>query len=217
MTDQPDAGNKPLVRGNRNLTFQAGGNLRVSRSKIAGRDINITKIKQTIRGHRVASSAVAAVVIGLSVYGGVVVASPDSSVDVSVVSEPGAGGARHTTEQIRTAERVGDADAWCVLVAPGDSGCANSIKGAFAGRSQDYRDKVEHVGIGKTALSGTDAQTPLSWDGKQQGTVPLTWSGGRWQMKQSDYGWVKLAGGVFLSLVDSQTGNLKLGGIPIPS
>ena len=44
-----------------------------------------------------------------------------------------------------------------------------------------------------------------------------TWSGGRWQMKQSDYGWVKLAGGVFLSLVDSQTGNLKLGGIPIPS
>lgn len=217
MTDQPDAQNKPLVRGDGNFTVQAGGDFRVSRSKVAGRDINITKIKQTIRGHRVASGAVAALVVGLSVYGGVVVASPDSSVDLSVVSEPGAEGALHTTEQIRTAERIGDADAWCSLVAPSDSGCVKSLEGAFAGRSQDYRDQVEHVGIGKVALSGTGAQTPLSWDGKQQGTLPLTWSGGRWQMRSSDYGWVKLAGGVFLSLVDSRTGNLKVGGIPIPS
>ncbi|MDQ0795053.1 hypothetical protein [Streptomyces sp. B1I3] len=217
MTEQPGAQGSHTVRGDSNISFQANGDIRMKNANIAGRDINITKVKQYVRNHPVVSLTAIATVLAASVYGGVQVATSDSGVDLSVVSEPGAAGAFHTSEQVRVAERIGDAAAWCTLVAPTDGGCEKSLSGAFAGRSQAYRDKVGHVSIGKATASATEAQVPLSWDGEKQGTIPLEWSGGRWQLSASDYGLVKLGGGVFLSLVDAQEGNLKLGGIPIPS
>ncbi|MEU1126689.1 hypothetical protein ABZ371_24730 [Streptomyces sp. NPDC005899] len=217
MTDQPGAQGGHTVGGEGNIAVQANRDVRFKKSNIAARDINITKIKQHVRNHPVVSLTAIAAVLAASVYGGVQVATSDSGVDLSVVSEPGAAGAVHTAEEVRVAERTGNAAAWCALVAPTDGGCEKSLSGAFAGRSQAYRDKVDHVAIGKATASATAAQVPLSWDGEKQGTIPLEWSGGRWQLSTSNYGLVKLGGGVFLSLVDSREGNLKLGGIPIPS
>lgn len=217
MTDQPDPRGDQTARGDRNITFQARGNIRTTRSNFALGDINITKIKTSVRSHPVISlTAAVAVVVGAA-WGGVHYATAENGVDVSVVGEPGAAGAVRTAEEIRVAERIGDAASWCTLVAPGDAGCEKSLSGAFAGRSPDYRRKVDAVTIGEATASATAAQVPLSWDGKKEGTIPLEWSGGRWQLGASDYGLVKLGGGVFLSLVDSKEGNLKLGGIPIPS
>ncbi|HBF79682.1 MAG TPA: hypothetical protein DD420_07050 [Streptomyces sp.] len=199
------------------MAFQAGRDIRARRSNFALGDINITKIKKSVRSHPGVSVTVAATILALSTYGGIHYATAESQVDVSVVDEPGAAGAVRTAKEIRVAERIGDAASWCTLVAPTDGGCEDSLAGAFAGRSQEYRDKVDAITVGEATASATEAQVPLSWDGEKQGTVPLEWSGGRWQLSASNYGLVKLGGGVFLSLVDSREGNLKLGGIPIPS
>lgn len=217
MTDQPDPPVAQYAKGKGNLTINGGRDVRIKKSNLALGDINITKIKQYTRNHP-GISVIAVVVLGLSTYGGIHYAtSGGSEVDVSVVNQAGAAGALRTSEEIRVAERVGDAASWCTLVAPSDAGCEKSMAGAFAGRSQDYRNKVDAVAIGKPTATATDAEVPLSWDGKKQGTIPLEWSGGRWQLSNGNYGLVKLGGGVFLSLVDAQEGNLKLGGIPIPS
>ncbi|WP_405898668.1 hypothetical protein OG242_15170 [Streptomyces sp. NBC_00727] len=221
MTDQQDPRVDQDARGPNGLNIRVGRDFRAKKSIFAGGNVTITKIKNYSRNHPVISVTIAAVIAlvgGYSTYGVVDIAtSGGSKVDVSVVDQPGAAGAVRTAEEIRVAERVADAAAWCTLVAPSDGGCEKSMAGAFAQRSQDYRDKVDAVTIGKATATDTDAEVPLSWKGKKQGTIPLEWSGGRWQLGNGNYGLVKLGGGVFLSLVDAQEGNLKLGGIPIPS
>lgn len=200
------------------VSFQTGGNVTVRDSQVAGRDIHNTKIKNTVKKHPVASLAVLVVLlagggtVAAQVIGG---SGSGSGIDTSVVSEAGAGGASDTTAQIRNAERAGDASAWCAMVAPSDGGCASAMQGKFDGRSSDYRAKVNQVGIGSPRITSTGAEVPLSFKGKEQGTVPLVWSGGRWQMSGGTYTVVKGAGGIFLSLIDAQNHQLSLFGIPL--
>ncbi|MEU6080440.1 hypothetical protein [Streptomyces sp. NPDC047108] len=206
-----DGGHGINVQGGRDVTFG-------DHARIAGRDINIQEIKQTVRKHPVMSVAVLAAMAAVLYGGGSVVFSDDAGeVDLSVVEESGTTGAIHTVEQIRKAEKIGDGDAWCALVAPSAAGCAESMKGEFARRSPSYREGVDRVEIGKAEKTEAGTAVTLSWEGAKQGTVPLVWSGDRWQMNATDFAFVKLAGGVFLSLVDSKSGQLKVGGIPVPS
>ncbi|MFG2195733.1 hypothetical protein [Streptomyces sp. NPDC048639] len=198
------------VQGGRDVTFG-------DHAQVAGRDINIKEIKQTIRKHPVMSVAVLAAMAAVLYGGGTAVFPDGDGVDLSVVEESGSTGAIHTVEQIRKAEKIGDGAAWCALVAPSAADCAESMKGEFARRSPSYRDRVDRVEIGKAGKTDAGTAVTLSWEGVKQGTVPLVWSGERWQMSTTDYAFVKLAGGVFLSLVDSRSGQLKVGGIPVPS
>lgn len=200
---------------NTGVSFQNGGDVSLRRSQVAGGDIH--NIKNTVKKHPAASLAVLVVLLagGGTVAAQVIGGGSSSGIDTSVVSEAGAGGASDTTTQIRSAERAGDARAWCTMVAPSDSGCASAMQGKFDGRSGKYRDQVTQVGIGSPRVTSTGAQVPLSFKGKEQGTVPLVWSGGRWQMSGATYTVVKGAGGVFLSLIDAQNHQLSLFGIPL--
>jgi hypothetical protein len=212
-----------LVSGHHNQT--ASG----TRSRVVGGDDRSTNIETTTtiqnfrKDHPTAYAALVAVAVlgslGGAVAGGAHVlrsaGGGGSGINTAVVSESGAQGAQNTAAQIRAAEKAGDASAWCTMVAPGDGGCQGRIGGAFRSRSGANRAQVDQVAIGQASLKGTDAQVPLSWKGKEQGTLPLVWSGGRWQMGGGGAVLVEYAGGVFLSLVDSQSNQLKLGGIPI--
>ncbi|MGW3357452.1 hypothetical protein ACWDFL_18835 [Streptomyces bungoensis] len=140
------------------------------------------------------------------------------SADVSVASEPGLTGALHTVEQTRVAERTGDAAAWCTLVQPGDSGCEATMAPAFGAKAASYRDRVDEIGLGEPQQTANGAQVMLRWEGRDQGLVRVVRSGGRWQLNSSDYGLLKLCGaGVFLSLVDAKSHELKCGAIPLPT
>ncbi|MCQ4040879.1 hypothetical protein ACFOSC_09155 [Streptantibioticus rubrisoli] len=215
------------ANGNSGITFNTGGDATFGDGNlIANGDITQDNSQHTTKNtlkqrHPVGFALLVLLAAGTTVGGGVALTqigggSGGDGVDTSVVSEPGARGATDTARQIRAAEKAGDPAAWCTLAAPTDSGCQNTMGGQFQRRSQSYRDRVDQVQIGTPRLSGTSAQVPVSWNGKEQGTVPLTWSGGRWQMGSGYAAMTELAGGVFLSLVDSQSGQLTLGGIPLP-
>ncbi|MFI5568573.1 hypothetical protein ACIA6T_14735 [Streptomyces sp. NPDC051740] len=154
-----------------------------------------------------------------SVWAGVSLGSGDGpGVDRSVVNEQGLTGALHTVEQTRTAERIGDAASWCHLVQPGDGTCETTMTSAFAEKSPAYRDRVDEVELGKPEETDKGAQVMLRWKGRNQGTVRLVRSGGRWQVDSSDYGLLKLCHvGIFLSLVDARSQELKCGMFSIPT
>ncbi|MEV6316762.1 hypothetical protein [Streptomyces sp. NPDC051776] len=229
MTDQPEQKSEPPSRrrsfgtgdGDYRINMQGGRDVTIgANAQVAGNNIvnNVKEIKKTVHRHPVMSVAVLAAMTAVLYGGGSAVFSDGGDeVDLSVVEESGSKGAIRTVEQIRKAEKIGDGAAWCAIVAPSDAGCAESMKGEFARRSPSYRDRVDRVEIGKAERTDAVTAVTLSWDGVKQGTVPLVRSGDRWQMRSTDYAFVKLAGGVFLSLVDSRSGQLKVGGIPVPS
>ncbi|MBV2354755.1 hypothetical protein KUM39_10320 [Streptomyces sp. J2-1] len=207
------------ARDGRNI-FQAGGNNNVRDSILVGGDATITvnRIKKwALANPLTATGAGLAVVVCLVWGGSAVVGAEGSAVDTSVVSEAGLTGARHTMEQIRVAERVADPAAWCDLVQPGDSDCARYMSSAFGAKSDTYRKQTGDIGLGEPEKTATGARTRLSWQGKNQGYVDLTWTGGRWQLASSEYGLLKLCKtGVFLSLVDARNGQAKCGPFSLP-
>ncbi|MEU6809726.1 hypothetical protein ABZ920_12115 [Streptomyces sp. NPDC046831] len=216
--------------GHHQMSFQSGRDTRIGRgTNIVGGDAHfgdnvagdkitfIQKTRQWALANPVLAGGLAVVLLSGSVWTGVSLAS-DDTVDVSVVNEPGLSGALHTAEQTRVAERVGDAAAWCHLVQPGDDACRSTMASAFAAKSQSYRDRVDEVGLGEPEKTGQGAQVMLRWKGRDQGLVRLVRSGGRWQLASSDYGWLKLCGvGVFLSLVDAKSQELKCGMFQLPT
>lgn len=191
---------------------------KVGGDKVAGDKITvIQKTRQWALTHPLLAGGLAVVLLSGSIWTGMSLGS-DDSVDLSVVNEQGLSGALHTAEQTRVAERIGDADAWCQLVQPGDGGCAGTMAPAFQAKAQSYRDRVDEVGLGEPTKNDKGAQVMLRWEGRDQGLVRLVQSGGRWQLDPSDYGWLKLCrAGVFLSLVDARSGQLKCGAFQIPT
>ncbi|MBY8888610.1 hypothetical protein K7472_27760 [Streptomyces sp. PTM05] len=234
MTDQlrpqvPDGHRTTNVNhGNSGITFNGGRDVRVGdHSNIVNGDQNDNSTHHDNSTHltfkqRHPAAFALLVLAGLGLVGGGVAAvstgggGGGSGVDTSVVNEPGARGASDTVGQIRVAEKDADAAAWCAMVAPTDGGCAKEMSGQFQRTSSTFRGQTDKVGVGTPQLGKNSAQVPLSWNGKEQGTVPLVWSGGRWQMSGGDASMVQLAGGVFLSLVEEENGQLSLGGIPLP-
>ncbi|MFC8239874.1 hypothetical protein [Streptomyces chartreusis] len=177
----------------------------------------VQKARQWAFANPLLAGGLAVVVLSGSIWTGVSLGS-DPAVDVSVVEEPGLPGALHTVEQTRLAERLGDAASWCHLVQPGDSSCETTMNSAFAAKSQSYRDRVEEVGLGEPEKIDSGAQVALSWQGSSQGTARLVQAGGRWQLNTSDYGLLKLCGaGLFLSLVDAKSQELKCGMFQLPT
>ncbi|MEU9396353.1 hypothetical protein AB0D86_40940 [Streptomyces sp. NPDC048324] len=231
----PPQGRNPLqgqdAHGGQNqVNIQSGRNTSIRRGAVvAGRDAHVgdvvagdkitivQKARQWAIANPLLAGGVAVVVLSGSIWTGVSLGS-DSGVDTSVVNEPGLSGALHTVEQIRVAERLADAPSWCMLTQPGDSTCETTMTSSFATKAPSYRDRVDQVGIGAPETNGTGAQVMLSWQGRKQGTVRLVQSGGRWQLNSTDYGLLKLCGaGVFLSLVDARSQELKCGMFQIPT
>lgn len=214
--------NQVNIQSGRNTTIRqgavvAGGDAHVG-DVVAGDKITIVqKARQWAVANPLLAGGLAVVVLSGSIWTGVSLGS-GSEVDRSVVNEPGLTGALHTVEQTRVAERLGDAASWCHLVQPGDGACENTMASSFATKSPSYRDRVDEVGLGEPEKTGTGAQVMLNWQGRNQGTVRLVRSGGRWQLNSSDYGLLKLCGaGIFLSLVDARSQELKCGMFQIPT
>ncbi|MFJ3667733.1 hypothetical protein ACIPSE_14900 [Streptomyces sp. NPDC090106] len=164
------------------------------------------------------AGGLAVAVLSGSIWTGVSLGSGGGGVDRSVVDEAGPGGALHTVQQIRSAERIGDAASWCYLTQPGDEACEENVGTVFAAKSAAYRSRVDDVAIGEPEETDSGVQTMLRWEGEDQGTVRLVRSGGRWQLNSTDYGWLKLcSAGVFLSLVDARSQELQCGMFKIPT
>ncbi|CAL9476359.1 hypothetical protein [Streptomyces sp. enrichment culture] len=185
-------------------------------------ETNVTIIKKAHRwvlAHPVAACVAVALVVSGSTWAGVSLGSGDGSgVDLSVVNEEGLTGARHTVEQTRNAERLGDAASWCHLVAPGDGTCESTMGPVFAEKSASYRERVDEIGLGEPEDTAAGAQVMLSWKGEDQGTVRLVRTGGRWQIDPTDYAFLKVCrAGVFLSLVDARSQELQCSGFQIPT
>jgi hypothetical protein len=88
----------------------------------------------------------------------------------------------------------------------------------FSEKSAPYRERVDEIGLGEPEKTATGAQVMLSWKGKGQGTVRLVHTGGRWQVDPSDYALLKLCRvGIFLSLVDARSQELRCGAFQIPT
>ncbi|QKZ19892.1 hypothetical protein [Streptomyces chartreusis] len=216
----PDPRQGQDVRGAQHrVDIRSGGSTTISGGAVvAGGDVTIIqKARQWAFANPLLAASLAVVVLSGSIWTGVSLGS-DPAVDVSVVEEPGLPGALHTVEQTRLAERLGDAASWCHLVQPGDSSCETTMNSAFAAKSQSYRDRVEEVGLGEPEKIDSGAQVALSWQGSSQGTARLVQAGGRWQLNTSDYGLLKLCGaGLFLSLVDAKSQELKCGMFQLPT
>ncbi len=227
---EPDAGGAPNgvnIRSDGDVTVAgavAGRDLRVGDNAHFGdrHETNVTVVKKARRwvlAHPVAACAVAVVLVSGATWGGVSLGSGGGDgVDLSVVNEAGLDGARHTVEQTRKAERLGDAASWCHLVAPGDGACESTMGSVFAEKSAPYRQRVDEIGLGKPEETATGAQVVLSWKGSDQGTVRLVRTGGRWQVDPNDYALLKLCrAGIFLSLVDARSQELRCGMFQIPT
>ncbi|MFG1666289.1 hypothetical protein [Streptomyces sp. Y7] len=217
--DQVSRQNQVDIRSGGDTTISggavvAGGDAHV----VHGDHITIVqKARQWAIANPLLAGGLAVVALSSSIWTGVSLGS-DPAVDVSVVDEPGLAGALHTVEQTRLAERLGDAASWCHLVQPGDGTCETTMNPAFAAKSPSYRDRVEEVGLGEPEEIDSGAQVELSWQGRSQGTARLVRSGGRWQLNTSDYGLLKLCGaGLFLSLVDAKSQELKCAGFQLPT
>ncbi|MDX3752737.1 hypothetical protein [Streptomyces sp. AK08-02] len=211
------------VRGGQNqVNIQSGGATTIGPGAVvAGGDVTIVqkiqKIQRWAFANPLFAGGLAVVVLSGTIWTGISLGAGDA-VDRSVVDEAGLDGARHTVEQIRVAERIGDAASWCYLTQPGDGTCETGMSAAFAAKSASYRERVDEVGVGETEKTDSGVQTVLSWDGREQGTVRLVRSGGRWQLNSSDYGLLKVCdAGVFLSLVDARSQQLKCGMFQIPT
>ena len=231
--DEPDAGgaqHRVDIRSGGDVEFNgiAGGrdvsvgdNVRIGR----WHETNVTNVTVLKRAHRwalahpVAACAVAVCVVSAGSWAGVSLGSGDGSgVDLAVVSEEGLPGAGHTVEQTRNAERLGDAASWCHLVAPGDQACESTMGSVFAEKAASYRQRVDEIGLGEPEKTATGAQVMLSWKGEGQGTVRLVRTGGRWQVDPNDYALLKLCrAGIFLSLVDARSQELRCGMFQIPT
>ncbi|MER5948619.1 hypothetical protein ABT127_21480 [Streptomyces sp. NPDC001904] len=202
------------------VNLNAGGDNIVSNATIAGGDIIINKVRKwALANPLMATGAGLALVVSVF-WGGSAVIGGDGhdAVDTSVVSEAGLTGARHTLEQVRTAERVADTAAWCELVQPNDSGCAESMSSSFAAKSDAYREQVGDVGLGEPEKTGDGARMQLRWQDKDQGSVGLTWAGGRWQLVANEYALLKVCkAGLFLSLVDTRNQQAKCASFSLPS
>ncbi|MFF5343112.1 hypothetical protein ACFY4H_20745 [Streptomyces althioticus] len=227
--DEHDAGGAPygvFMRSDRDVTVNgavAGRDLRMGDNAHIGdrHETHVTNVKRIglwAGAHPVAAIA-GIVLLSGATWGGVSLGSGDGSgVDLSVVNEEGLTGAGHTVEQTREAERLGDAASWCHLVAPGDEACESTMGSVFSEKSAPYRERVDEIGLGEPEKTATGAQVMLSWKGKGQGTVRLVHTGGRWQVDPSDYALLKLCRvGIFLSLVDARSQELRCGAFQIPT
>ncbi|WP_156724773.1 hypothetical protein [Streptomyces apocyni] len=200
--------------GNRSVSV-SGNTTRIRDSIIAAGSVSVTHIRRNpVR------SAVLAAAVTLT-YGGYLLLGSETSsadgVDTSVVNEKGLTGASHTVEQLRKAERTGDAEAWCEIAQPSDRSCAGLMRGEFDQRSPENRAQVENVTIGDARERQGGAQAMLGWKGEPQYPLHLAWTNGRWRVDNSSYMLIGLSGGAFLVVVDDHNGERSFGGFPVPS
>ncbi|MGW5210550.1 hypothetical protein ACWEQO_04850 [Streptomyces sp. NPDC004051] len=230
--DHPPRQEQDASGGQSRINIQSGRDTRIDEGAVlAGGDVQIgdrvsgdkITIVNTASRWVVANPLLAgglAAVLTVSAWTGALLVPGDSggTVDRSVVDEPGLAGALHTVEQTRVAERLGDAASWCHLVQPGDDTCGTAMPSVFEAKAPLYRERVDEVEIGEPEETGTGARIRFSWKGRNQGTARLVRSGGRWQLDPSDYGVLKLCrAGLFLSLVDARSQELKCGVFRIPT
>lgn len=230
--DHPPRQEQDASGGQSRINIQSGRDSRIGKGAVlAGGDVHVgdhvggdkITIVQKVSRWAIANPLLAgglAAVLTVSVWTGtsLVPGGPGDTVDRSVVDEPGLAGALHTVEQTRVAERLGDAASWCHLVQPGDDTCETTMPSVFEAKAPSYRERVDEVEIGEPEETGTGARVRFSWKGRNQGTARLVRSGGRWQLDPSDYGVLKLCrAGLFLSLVDARSQELKCGMFQIPT
>lgn len=207
----PQAQSQRQGRGNRQITM-SGETVRIKKTIIATGDVTVTNIRR----HPVVSLTVAVLAVLLP-WGGYTLVGPEPAVDTSVATEEGTSGAARTVQQLRAAERLGDAEAWCELAQPSDGSCAGIMQRQFGYRSAEYRSQVDQVSIGETVAEEGGTRTALGWQGEPQYALQLVRTGGRWHLDPALYALIGLQGGAFLIVVDDHNGERQIGGLPLPS
>jgi hypothetical protein len=198
------------------VSLNAGENVRIDGSTIAGRDAYSTTVhdnrKRNVRiGLGLGSLAVLAVVgIGTGLH------EASGSSGQSVVFESGAPGAAGTLRQLQQAEEQGDAATWCFLASSTSSStCEGLLSNGFStGASAQDRDQLSQISIGQPAGGGDTYTFTLGYRGHGY-RVQLEWTGQRWELNRLIYLGALNDGGVFTAVIETAEGKGAILGVPV--
>lgn len=192
---------------NPGVEMNAGENLNVTNSTVAGGDIYQDQRKRNIR---IGIGGLAAIVLIGGGVGGYQIYRASST---GVVSQAGIQGAAHTAAKIKSAEISQNADQWCFLASSKDSSTCKSLMSNSFSLPSNCRNLVSQVSLGTVSGNDNTAQVPINFRDRQIGMIPLTWTGQRWQLNSVVYLLAINNGGLLMSAVESATGGSALLGV----
>jgi hypothetical protein len=199
------------------VSINGYGDVSISGSEVAGRDINKTTTNTTINKHRHLQLGLGAVAIAvLTSVGAIGYHVATSSSSGGIVYTPGVSGAVGTIQQMQQAEESGDASAWCFLASSSDSStCQDLLSNGYSSpHSPSIRTQVADVTIGEPTGSGETYTFNLTYQGHSYPGVSFEWTGQRWQLSSVIYLAALNNGGLFASVVETGTGTGAILGIP---